>query len=86
MHDMAISHLNENLEHRTRSVNKKNLPFFSMLVNHYGRAETSKKVTTNYFDHLGPLGVIWEEITHDSFANWISFMSDSKVENGVYWG
>ena len=53
MHDMAISHLNENLEHRTRSVNKKNLPFFSMLVNHYGRAKTSKKVTTNYFDHLG---------------------------------
>ena len=34
-----------------------------MQVNHYGEVKTSKKVTTKYFDNLGPLGVKWEETT-----------------------
>ena len=53
-----------------------------MQVNHYGGVKTSKKVTTKYFDNLGPLGVIRKETTQDSLVNCTSLMPDTEFIEG----
>lgn len=53
-----------------------------MQVNHYGGVKTSKKVTTKYFDNLGPPGVKQEETTQDSFVNCTSLMPDTEFIEG----
>lgn len=53
-----------------------------MQVNHYGGVKTSKKVTTKYFDNLGPLGVKWKETTQDSLVNCTSLIPDTEFIEG----